>query len=76
MTKFALRLAGEESSRVFESAAEADTLDGLAREMVETGYLLGKMKLSERVPEAQGVAIPASQIRWLALAATSGGSRY
>jgi hypothetical protein len=74
MTKFAIRLAGEDSSRVFETE-EDETLNGLAKQFVEVGYVLGKMKTSERLPEPQDTVILASQVRWLALSATTETTR-
>ena len=70
MTKFTLRLAGEDSSRVFETAGENETLEGLAKRLADTGYLLGLMRTSERIPEPEEAAIPASQIKWITLAPT------
>lgn len=70
MTKFTLRLAGEDSSRVFETANENETLTGLARQLVDTGYLLGMMRTSDRVPEPEEALIPAGQVKWITVAPT------
>jgi hypothetical protein len=68
VTKFAIRLVGEDSARAFETPGDGETVGGLARHLVEVGYMLGKMKTSERVPEPEEVAILAAQIKWIALA--------
>jgi hypothetical protein len=65
-----VRLVGEDSARTFETANENDTVTGLADEAAAKGYLLGKMKTSERVPEPQEVAILLSQLKWIAPAPT------
>jgi hypothetical protein len=70
MPKFALRLVGEDSARVFETEDAGDTVENLARRLIETGYLLGKMKTTERLPEPQEVAVMASQVKWIAPAQT------
>ena len=70
MTKFTLRLAGEDSSRVFETPNENETLDGLAKHLLDVGYLLGMMRTSDRVPEPEEAMIPAGQIKWITLAPT------
>ena len=67
MTKISVRLIGEDSSRVLETAGENDTVNALAQHLTATGYLLGKMKTSERTPEPQDVAILASQVKWIAI---------
>ena len=67
MTKLSVRLIGEDSSRILETAGENETVNGLAKQLASTGYLLGKMKASERVPEPQEVAILASQVKWIAI---------
>jgi hypothetical protein len=69
MAKVSVRLIGEDSSRVLETTAGNETIDGLARHLTETGYLLGKMKTSERMPEPQDVAILASQVKWISVIA-------
>jgi hypothetical protein len=51
--------------------------EAVVKRLVENGYLLGKMKTSERTPEPEEVAITASQVRWLALAPVMrGGFRF
>lgn len=75
MTKFAIRLVGEDSARVIETAGENETVNGLAKHLLMTGYMLGKMKTSERVPEPQEVAILASQVKWITATATERGRR-
>ena len=70
MTRFAVRLVGEDSARVFETEGDNETVEGLAKHLLQTGYILGKMKTSERVPEPEQVAIPAAQVKWIALAPT------
>jgi hypothetical protein len=42
MPKFALRLVGEDSGRVFETADASETADILAKRFIERGYLLGR----------------------------------
>jgi hypothetical protein len=68
VTKFSIRLVGEDSARAFETPGEGETIDSLARHLIETGYMLGKMKTSERVPEPEDVAILAAQVKWITLA--------
>lgn len=70
MTRFTLRLAGEDSSRVFETTDENETLKGLADHLTGTGYLLGMMRTSDRLPEPEEAVIPAAQIKWITLAPT------
>jgi hypothetical protein len=70
MTKFTVRLVGEDSPRAFETPGENDTVSALAKSLGESGYLFGKMKTSDRVPEPQEVAILASQVKWITLAPT------
>jgi len=70
MTRFAVRLVGEDSARVFETQGENETVEDLAKHLLETGYMLGKMKTSERVPEPEQVAIPAAQVKWISLGQT------
>ena len=70
MTKYTLRLAGEDSSRVFETPDENETLDGLGKHLVETGYLRGTMRTSDRVPEPEEAMILASQVKWITLGLT------
>ena len=70
MTKFTLRLAGEDSSRVFETANENETLDGLAKHLIDNGYLLGMMRTSDRVPEPEEAMILAAQVKWITLGLT------
>ena len=70
MTRFAVRLVGEDSARVFETEGENESVEGLAKHLLGTGYMLGKMKTSERVPEPELVAIPAPQVKWISLAPT------
>ena len=65
MTKFVVRLVGEDSARTFETLGESETLAGAAEQLVDLGYLLGRMKTSERTPEPQEVAIIASQVKWI-----------
>ena len=65
MTKFVVRLVGEDSARTFETPGESETIEGAAQQLVDRGYLLGKMKTSERAPEPQEVAILASQVKWI-----------
>jgi hypothetical protein len=69
MAKLSVRLIGEDSSRVLETTGENETIDGLAQHLTATGYLLGKMKTSERIPEPQEVAILASQVKWISIIA-------
>lgn len=68
MTKYTLRLAGEDSSRAFETEGGDQTVESLAKQMVETGFLLGRIRTSERLPEPEEVAIPAAQVKWISLA--------
>jgi hypothetical protein len=68
MTKFSIRLVGEDSPRAFEAAGENETVETLARHLLETGYMLGRMKTSDRVPEPEEVAILAGQVKWITLA--------
>jgi hypothetical protein len=70
MPKFALRLVGEDSGRVFETEDANDTVENLAKRVIERGYLLGKMKTTERLPEPQEVALMATQIKWISPAQT------
>ena len=52
MTKFVVRLVGEDSARTFETPGESETIEGAAQQLVDRGYLLGKMKTraSARAP--------------------------
>ena len=68
MTKFVVRLVGEDSARSLETAGENETIEAASQQLVERGYLMGKMKTSERMPEAQEVAILASQVKWITFA--------
>jgi len=70
MAKFTLRLAGEDSSRVFETPNENETLDELAKHLIETGYLRGTMRTSDRVPEPEEAMILATQVKWITLGQT------
>jgi hypothetical protein len=70
MTKFTLRLTGEDSSRVFETNNENDTLDGLAKHLIDNGYLLGMMRTSDRLPEPEEAMILATQVKWITLGMT------
>ena len=55
---------------MLETEGENETVESLAKHLLETGYMLGKMKTSERVPELEQIAIPAAQVKWIALAPT------
>jgi hypothetical protein len=66
MAKFTLRLVGEDSTRNFETSAENETVESLAQHLTKTGFMLGKMRTTERIPEPQDVAIFLSQVKWIA----------
>jgi len=70
MTKFTVRLVGEDSPRALETPGEDETIADLAQELVAKGFLLGRMKTSERLPEPQDVAILLSQVKWITPAPT------
>jgi hypothetical protein len=65
MAKFVVRLVGEDSPRTIETPGDDDTVAVVAKQVVRDGYLSGKMKTSERVPEPQEVAIFLSQLKWI-----------
>jgi hypothetical protein len=74
MTKFSVRLLGEDSARIFETASEAN-VDGIAKQLVSAGYMLGRMKTSERIPEPQEVAVLAAQVKWISVIPGAEGRR-
>jgi hypothetical protein len=42
MTRFAVRLVGEDSARMFETEGENEIVEDVAKHLLQTGYMLGR----------------------------------